>query len=548
MGYYEFPHTRNYDSDLGFLIKKYYDLGKDYNTLVDIYNIVKQNIKDITIQQLQEWLDDGTLENLISAMGRIVRVFDTVEEMIAYPSAINGNLFLCLGYYSINDCGNGLYKVRNVEDRDSDNPLLIIKNDLVYELIYNEPIPLIKLGFKEYDDIYETVQYCINNNINVLIDSVYKCSQTLVINNHYILQGIDENSLLSFPINTNGIEVKGYYNIIKNLRLLNEGMNVGTVGIHQNYTVIDDIFDCENIYDNVEVSRFDSAILVNEHSRSCIFNKIKTTSYNGTYGINCVGTDNFFTDCIITFNKIGLTLYNNNHAENIKCFYSSQNAIQLTGSGSVINNVIIQQFNNGVYIVGDNNIITGLKGNYVGYGGNGNFIANAGASNVIIATINNDEYSSGSGLLNLIYTNINYNKTNNHVMITTKNKGNTQDIPPIATIGYVYLKNNVIEIDDVNYQRKKYSIGEVTNNLFISNVFAKIELELQYVIGGIGYRINSYHNLASTIRIINNFYMTNEICGYKSFTPTYAEGGRTLVEADTSTTYRDGTVYGYLVD
>lgn len=65
MGYYEFPHTRNYDSDLGFLIKKYKELGDDYNTLVDIYKIVKQNIKDITLEQLQEWLEDGTLEMLV---------------------------------------------------------------------------------------------------------------------------------------------------------------------------------------------------------------------------------------------------------------------------------------------------------------------------------------------------------------------------------------------------------------------------------------------------------------------------------------------------
>lgn len=65
MGYYEFPHTRNYDSDLGFLIKKYIELGNDYNTLVDIYNIVKQQIKDITIQKLKEMLDDGTLTDII---------------------------------------------------------------------------------------------------------------------------------------------------------------------------------------------------------------------------------------------------------------------------------------------------------------------------------------------------------------------------------------------------------------------------------------------------------------------------------------------------
>ena len=49
MGYYEFPHTRNYDSDLGFFIKKYYELGKDYDTLVNIYEEVKKKLKKLLL-------------------------------------------------------------------------------------------------------------------------------------------------------------------------------------------------------------------------------------------------------------------------------------------------------------------------------------------------------------------------------------------------------------------------------------------------------------------------------------------------------------------
>lgn len=77
MGYYEFPNTRNYDSDLGFLIKKYKELGNDYDTLVQIYEEIKKMyegiyndmptfLKKFTIEQLQEWLDDGTLAAIIN--------------------------------------------------------------------------------------------------------------------------------------------------------------------------------------------------------------------------------------------------------------------------------------------------------------------------------------------------------------------------------------------------------------------------------------------------------------------------------------------------
>lgn len=37
MGLYDYPHTGNYDQDLGFLIKQYKDLINGYKGLIDIY-------------------------------------------------------------------------------------------------------------------------------------------------------------------------------------------------------------------------------------------------------------------------------------------------------------------------------------------------------------------------------------------------------------------------------------------------------------------------------------------------------------------------------
>lgn len=52
-GYYEFPHTRNYDSDLGFLIKLYEQLYELYQQLVNIYEIIEQNIQTILNNYLE---------------------------------------------------------------------------------------------------------------------------------------------------------------------------------------------------------------------------------------------------------------------------------------------------------------------------------------------------------------------------------------------------------------------------------------------------------------------------------------------------------------
>lgn len=65
-GHYEYPHTANYETDLTFLIHRYKDLKGDYETLIDIYKIIKDKITEVTLEQLQEWLDDGTIDNIIN--------------------------------------------------------------------------------------------------------------------------------------------------------------------------------------------------------------------------------------------------------------------------------------------------------------------------------------------------------------------------------------------------------------------------------------------------------------------------------------------------
>lgn len=74
MGYFnEFPHTKGYDGDLGYLIKmykklvaEYASIQEQYEALTKIYEMVQNDIKNITLEQLQEWLDDGTLEKIVN--------------------------------------------------------------------------------------------------------------------------------------------------------------------------------------------------------------------------------------------------------------------------------------------------------------------------------------------------------------------------------------------------------------------------------------------------------------------------------------------------
>lgn len=51
MALYDYPHTGNYDQDLGFLIKQYTDLIDGYKGLIDIYarflEEIEKNIREL---------------------------------------------------------------------------------------------------------------------------------------------------------------------------------------------------------------------------------------------------------------------------------------------------------------------------------------------------------------------------------------------------------------------------------------------------------------------------------------------------------------------
>lgn len=54
MAFYDFPHTRTYDSDLGFLIQSYQELMDNYKKLIDVYSRIEDKIQDVVIQLFQE--------------------------------------------------------------------------------------------------------------------------------------------------------------------------------------------------------------------------------------------------------------------------------------------------------------------------------------------------------------------------------------------------------------------------------------------------------------------------------------------------------------
>ena len=50
----DFPHTRTYDSDLGFLIKEFEELNNEYIELMNIYNDIYNDITQIVNDALKD--------------------------------------------------------------------------------------------------------------------------------------------------------------------------------------------------------------------------------------------------------------------------------------------------------------------------------------------------------------------------------------------------------------------------------------------------------------------------------------------------------------
>ena len=80
----DFPHTSIYDKDLGWLIRQYKELNDNYEVLKDIYNIVKEQIHDVTIAQLQEWLNTGVFDDIINKLEYVDKIPSNITSSATY--------------------------------------------------------------------------------------------------------------------------------------------------------------------------------------------------------------------------------------------------------------------------------------------------------------------------------------------------------------------------------------------------------------------------------------------------------------------------------
>ena len=185
-------------------------LGKEINKIIDSQNIVGEQAENLTnafnnlknyvdnyfdnldVQdeinnKLNEMAKDGTLQEIISAYlnSKAVFGFDNVEEMKNSINLTDGSYAQTLGYYSKNDGGGAVYKIRKITNQDTINNINILpisnNDNLIAELIIDEVIGE-KFGLHGDGTTDDTniMQFIIDNYNNIILNKDYKVSNIYI--------------------------------------------------------------------------------------------------------------------------------------------------------------------------------------------------------------------------------------------------------------------------------------------------------------------------------------------------------------------------------
>lgn len=168
-----------------------------YNSFVELKNYVDNYFANLDVQEeinnkLDEMTEDGTLQEIVGDYlnANALWCFDTIEDMKSSTNLIDGSFARTLGYYTINDGGSALYKIRRIINEDIvDNMFIIPMEDenLIAELITeNDTVNIKQIGAKG-DGITDDslfIQNAINTNKHVFFpEGTYKLDNSINVTN-----------------------------------------------------------------------------------------------------------------------------------------------------------------------------------------------------------------------------------------------------------------------------------------------------------------------------------------------------------------------------
>ena len=175
------------------------------NLFTELQNYVNNYFDNLDVQdeinnKLDQMLKDGTLEQIIEQFLQLTSLicFDNVSDMKSSVNLTNGSYAKTLGYYSKNDGGEGLYKIRTITNEDIvDEGSIIALNDntLIAELIIEDNVNIKQFGAKgdgttdDTQNIQKAIDYGFNKNVKVLVPSTENFYKTTTPLHLYCARG-----------------------------------------------------------------------------------------------------------------------------------------------------------------------------------------------------------------------------------------------------------------------------------------------------------------------------------------------------------------------
>lgn len=183
MSFFEFPHTRTYDSDLGWIIKHLHHLSEELHNYIVLnsikyadpieWNITRQyEANTVVIDPTTETAYLSTqpvplgvsIENRdywtpIFNLSRI-RFYETAEEMLSDSDIVPYSFAITGGFHSLNDGGNGIYEISTSAKDYS----LTTEPGYYATLVYTEAVNVKQLGAygDEVHDDTDIIAKCLN--------------------------------------------------------------------------------------------------------------------------------------------------------------------------------------------------------------------------------------------------------------------------------------------------------------------------------------------------------------------------------------------------
>jgi len=326
------------------ILYKVNEIAQSQNIIIDnfekILNWAQNQIETYTKEQLEEWLNDGTLRNQINNLLKIATVYNTTQELINSNSLQNGMKCITYGYKILNDGGGCKFIITDT----------VLNTDFYFEtntqglyavmIIDNSEYNLIACGC-DYTGI-EDSSVIINKLVNLSYLNGYKIfvpignfliNNTIRLNKPICIYGVENSTTFG---RTNNVPTSRLINGINNgvclLLSNNEPFDITTSNLVHDIVIKN--IEIDTIDDNLAFNYSACAICMNSYD--CVIKNVKIKGnvvsifLGGSY-------KNIIDNCILTITQWGIYSRNsnsNNTISNIWVQYSGNitSALQVNNS------------------------------------------------------------------------------------------------------------------------------------------------------------------------------------------------------------------------